>query len=677
MHTNICTQVGYAHRGAVLRERREVVTVSQGSTRDNGGGIGMSIRLTRRRLLALTGVSTVGLLVQACAPAAPTAPAGPPPAAPLPPTAPVPPTAPLSAAGAATAPAGGPAAPGPAASPAAAASPTAAVAERPAVSAAPRVAGKTLRILSWQAPNLLNPFLGGQADLLVARCCLEPLLTVDNSGQLEPVLAADVPTQANGGLPDARTVIYKLKPGLTWADGQPFTADDVAFTFAFITNPETAATTTAAYRGLERVEAVDSLTVRLTFTEPTGGWYVPFVGGTGVVLPRHAFADYAGAAARTAPFNTKPFGTGPFMVEDFAPGDRATLVPNPRYRDAGKPTIGLIELKGGGDAVTAARAVLQTNEFDYAWNLQVEGPVLQSISQGSNGTVLTSTGAGVELLLLNQADPNVEVDGERSAPSTRHPFLTDPVVRRALTLAIDRPTLAQQLYGLTGDATANVLTTPTDLAWPGARIDVDLSAANTLLDEAGYQRGPDGIRMTPGGVRMKVLFATSVNSLRQKEQAIIKDGWQKLGIDTELKAIDASAYFATGANPDAVVRFQADVVMLTVPFTSPFPAALMKRFYGEDPAEDWAQQANSWAPANIVKWDDPEYDRVYDEVLTETDPAHARELWQRLDELAVTSHVVVPLVDRRFVSARAAGVQGPTPRSFDVETWNIADWTLA
>lgn len=656
-----------------------VTAVSQEKKQRVDSSAHTGVRLTRRRLLALTGVTTIGLLVQACAPAAPAAPAAAPPAPPTPPGAPpTPPSPPAKpvAAGASPAAVASPNASPMAGAPIAAASP-AAIAERPAAQAAPRVAGKTLRVLAWQAPNLLNPYLGGQADLLVARCCLEPLLTVDNSGQLEPVLAADVPTQANGGLPDAKTVIYRLRPGIIWADGVPFTAEDVAFTFAFLSDPLTAATTTAAYRGLDRVEAINALTVRLTFTEPTGGWYVPFVGGTGLVLPRHAFTNHAGAAARTAPFNTKPFGTGPFMVDTFAPGDRATLIPNPNYRDPSKPSIGRIELKGGGDAVTAARAVLQTNEFDYAWNLQVEGPVLQSIAAGSTGALLTSTGAGVELLLFNQSDPNIEVDGERSAPSTRHPFLTDPMVRRALTLAIDRPTMAQQLYGgVAGDATANVLTTPTDLAWPGARLDVDLDAANRLLDDAGYQRGADGIRVTPEGTRMKVLFATSVNSLRQKEQAIIKDGWQKIGIETDLKAIDANAYFATATNPDAVIRFQADVVMLTVPFTSPFPAALMKRFYGKDPAKDWAQQANSWAAANIAKWTDAEYDRVYDQALTETDPGLSRDLWQRLDELAVSSHVVVPLVDRRFVSARAAGVQGPAPRSFDVETWNIADWTL-
>jgi peptide/nickel transport system substrate-binding protein len=629
-------------------------------------------RITRRRLLALTGVSTVGLLLGACAPSA--AP-GPTASAPKP-TVAAPTSGPAAGSAASPAVSSAPAS-SPSPSPAAIA-PTAAVAEAPSAPAAVSSPGRTLRILSWQAPKSLNPYLGsGNADLTAARCCLEPLLTVDNTGRLEPVLAAEVPSRENGGLPNDRTVVYRLKSGVTWADGRPFTASDVAFTYELLSNPETAATTTAAYRSVESVDAVDSLTVRITFLEPTSGWFVPFVGSSGLILPRHAFDGYAGPDARAAPFNTTPFGTGPFLVEDFAPGDRISFAPNAAFREPGRPTIGRIELKGGGDAVTAARAVLQTGEYDYAWNLQVEGPVLQDIADDGRGQLVTSTGAGVELLLLNQADPNVEVDGERSAPSTRHPFLTDPVVRRAMALAIDRPTLARELYGgIAGDATANLLTTPTDLAWPGARIEVDLAQANRLLDEAGYSRGADGIRATPTGVRLKVLFATSVNSLRQKEQALIKDGWQKLGIETELRAIDSSAYFATGTNPDSVVRFHADVVMLTVPFTSPYPAALMKRFYGKDPARDWAQKANSWAPANIVKWADPEYDRVYDQALTETDPGRARELWRRLDELAVSSNVVVPLVDRKFVSAKASAVVGPSPRSFDVETWNVAAWTI-
>jgi len=148
-------------------------------------------------------------------------------------------------------------------------------------------------------------------------------------------------------------------------------------------------------------------------------------------------------------------------------------------------------------------------------------------------------------------------------------------------------------------------------------------------------------------------------------------------MDAVLLALVSAAFFGAPSNADAVLRFEADVEMLAVPFTSPFPAALMKRFYGKDPAKDWAQKSNNWAPANIVKWADPEYDRTYDQALTETDPTRARALWRRLDEMAVSSHVVIPLVDRKFVGAKAPGLIGPAPRAFDLETWNIADWTLS
>jgi peptide/nickel transport system substrate-binding protein len=629
--------------------------------------------VSRRRFLIGWGASTGALLAAACAPPAP---AGPAPAAPPAGSAPAPTVAPPTVATPAATPAAAPAAPASIPATAAPAPPTLAA---PAAPAPP--AGATLRILSWQAATTLNPYFArGMADGAAARCCLEPLLTVDHEGRLSPALAAAVPSRENGGLPDDRTVVYRLREGVTWADGRPFTADDVVFTYRFIADPETASATTAPYLSIQDVEAPDPLTVRIRFKEPTGGWYVPFVGGTGMILPRHAFEGHTGAAARSAPFNQQAFGTGPYVVEQFLPGDLVVLRRNPAYREAGKPQIARIELKGGGDATTAARAVLQTGEFDYAWNLQVEAPVLQDVVRGSRGEIVSAPGAGVELIFLNQADPNATVDGEVSHPSTRHPFLADPVVRRALALAVDRPAMARQLYGdgLTGVATANVLTTPAGLADPIPVPPPDVEAANRLLDEAGYRRGADGVRATPAGARMHLVVATTVNGLRQKEQALIKDGWQKLGVDVELRAVDPGAYFSSSPNnPDAVGRFAVDAHLFTIPFTSPFPAALMKRFYGRDPGRDWAQRANDWAAANIVKWRDDEYDRLYEAVLTETDPERARELWRRLDAMVVESRVVVPLVDRTFTSAKGPRLEGPAPRAFDTETWNVADWRLA
>jgi peptide/nickel transport system substrate-binding protein len=534
-----------------------------------------------------------------------------------------------------------------------------------------------LRLLFWQAPTILNPHLGrGPSDYAAARCCLEPLLSAGNDGHLTPILAADVPTAENGGLPDDRTVIYRLRPGVVWADGQPFSAHDVVFTFQFITQPESAATALLAYRLVESVVALDDLTVRLTFKAPTAGWYVPFVGAYGMILPRHAFQGYVGVAARSAPFNLRPFGTGPYMVNEFQPGDLVTYAPNPLYRSERQPAFSQIVLKGGGDPVTAARAVLQTGEFDFAPFLQLEADLFDDLAASSStGSLLLAPGAGVELLRFNQADPNVEIDGERSHPSTRHPFLTDPRVREALVLALDRQLLGDRLLRQTADVTPNILTLPTSVVSEATRIEYDVDRANAILDAAGYARAADGIRQTPAGQRLHILFATTVSGQRQKMQAFIKSAWEKIGVETELRAVPPESYFATSENPEAASRFPSDAQMSSLIYTSPFPETHLRRFYAADPERDWAHKGNSWTGGNNLKWRDPIYNQVFDQALVERDPERSPALWKRLNDILVESHVVVPLADRKFVSAVGRGLVGPNPHAFDLETRNIGAWS--
>lgn len=541
-----------------------------------------------------------------------------------------------------------------------------------------RGSGGNLKVLMWQGATILNPHLAqGTKDNIAARFCCEPLISVTADGTFIPVLATDVPSKDNGGLgADGKTVTYKLKPGLKWADGQPFTADDVVFTFDYIVNKETAATSYGSYVDLDKVEAVDPTTVHLTFKQPTGGWYVPFVGDQGLILPKHVLDKFVGAASRDAPFNQKAFGTGPYMVQDFKPGDVLTLAVNPNYREPTKPFFNQIDVKGGGDAVSAARAVLQTGEYDYAWNLQVEAQVLNSLLQGGKGDLVIGAGGGVEYILLNQADPNTEVDGERSNPRTKHPFLADQRVRQALALAIDRDTMAKQLYGPTGDASANVLTTPTSLASKNTTIEFNVDKANQILDDAGYKRGGDGIRLTPDGLRMHVVYQTTINSLRQKEQDIVKQGWQAIGIETELKSVDAGVFFsADPGNPDTNSHLYTDAEMYTSTFGSPFPLNYMKAFYSGDPAVDIAQKANQWAARNYVRWVSADYNKLYDQVKTETDTAKATQLWMQLNDLVVNAFICIPLIDRKLNDAKIKGIQGPSLSPFDSLSWNIADWT--
>jgi peptide/nickel transport system substrate-binding protein len=550
---------------------------------------------------------------------------------------------------------------------------------QPARAAGPGRRGESgvLKVLYWQAPTIVNPHLStGTKDYHASHLCTEPLLTLDAAGVFTPVLAAEVPSRANGGVSaDGRSVTYKLKQGVKWADGQPFTADDVVFTYQFVANKETGAITLSTYIDIEKVEALGPYAVKITFKTPTPAWFVPFVGENGQIIPKHALENYVGANSRNAPFNLKSFGTGPYKVESFRPGDLVIYSINDNYRDPTKPAFQQVQIKGGGDAVSAARAVLETGEYDYAWNLQVEWPVLQAMTRAGKGVLLTERGSGVEQIFCNQTDPNKEIDGQRSSVKAPHPFLTDVKVRQALSMAVDRETMATQLYGQEGDATSNILTTPARVASKNTKMVFDIAKANQLLDEAGWQRGPDGIRQK-GGVKLQVTYVTSVNSLRQKEQQIVKDGFTKLGVAVTLQSVDAGTFFSSSpGNNDTYAHFYRDLEMFTQTFSSPFPSQYMSRHYSGDPARNLAQKENNWSGYNITRWVNKEYNQLFDQAQSELDPKKSDALWIKMNDIVVGQSVSIPLIDRRFVSARVVNLDvGENLSPFDSETRNIADW---
>src|SRR4029079_9934580 len=181
--------------------------------------------------------------------------------------------------------------------------------------------------------------------------------------------------------------------------------------------------TSASYKDIE-VEKIDQHTVKVRFPQPTPFWADAFVGTRGMMIPKHLFADYIGGKSREAPTNLKPVGTGPYMFKDFKPGDLVAGVINPNYYENNKPYFDALEMKGGGDAVSAARAVLQSGEYDFAWNMQVEDEILARLEKGGKGQVEISPGGNIEHIQLNFTDPWTEVDGERASLKTKHPTLS-------------------------------------------------------------------------------------------------------------------------------------------------------------------------------------------------------------------------------------------------------------
>ena len=539
--------------------------------------------------------------------------------------------------------------------------------------------GDLVRILYWQAPTILNPhFAQGDKDSSASSLVLEPLIHFDAAGEIVLALAAEIPSLENGGLSeDGTSVTWQLRDDVVWSDGTPFTAEDVRFTWEYVTHPDSSATSFATYAVIEDVEVVDDHTVTLHFANSNPAWMVPFATGYGgQVLPSHILGDVIGVEARDHEFNLAPIGTGPYIVENFNPGDVVTYAINESYRFTDKPWFSRVEFKGGGDATSAARAAMQTGDVDYAWNLQVEAEILNQMSDSAEtGELLVVPANSVERILINLSNPNEEVDGELSKLGNDHPFLADVNVRRALTLLCDRDTIAGQLYGPTGSPTSNTLVAPERFVSPNTSYEFDIEAAAEMLEEAGWTWDGSGLR-AKDGVEMSMLYQTSTNPVRQKNQEIIKQACESIGIAVEIKAIDAGVYFSSDAgNPDTWAHFYADIEMFTNGPSTPYPISYMANYKSDEPEIDIAQEANSWSGANAYRWINEEYNELYRQAETELDPEVQPELFIRMNDLICMEDIVeIPLVHRSLVSATANQLAGfatsPwTPETFDVQNW--------
>jgi peptide/nickel transport system substrate-binding protein len=531
-----------------------------------------------------------------------------------------------------------------------------------------RGGGGRLRLLYWQAPTILNPhFAVGARDVAASRVVYEPLFSIASDGEFIPILAEEIPSLENGGRsPDGTWTIWRLKHGVVWHDGQPFTADDVIFTWEFISDPATATTSRGQYENIRRIDKLDEHTVKVVFTEPTPRWYV----SGGQILPKHLFAEYTGQRAREAPYNLAPVGTGPYKIAAFKPGDVALYELNPHYHVPNRPFFDIVELKGGGDAISAARAVIQTGEFDFAWNTQVEKDVMERLQQqGRKGTFRMFPGTSVENIKLNRTDPWTEVEGERSSVKVPHPFFTDLRVRQAYAAAVDRRSIAEHLYGAAGQPTGNFLNAPKQFASPNTRWEFDLEKAAQWLEQAGWQRGSDGIRHKDGR-RMTVLFQTAANHVRQRTQAIVKKALEQVGVAVELKAISSSVFFASDpGNPDTNSHFYADMQMFANSLGFD-PQGTMRQFV----SWEIAQKANNWAGRNVVRWANAEYDRLWKQADGELDPVKRAALFIRMNDLLIEDVVVIPVVWRKEVSAVSHTLRGLALSPWDSILWDLAFW---
>lgn len=546
-----------------------------------------------------------------------------------------------------------------------------------AVAAAGIGQGQVLTIRYWQAPTTLNPHQAeGNKDYDAAAVILEPLAHYDATNELVPYLAAEIPTLANGGIaPDGTSVTWKLKEGVKWSDGTDFTADDVVFNWQYCVNPETDCSTAATFDDIAAVEALDPLTVKITWAKPNGNPYQVFTGYNGFIVQKKQFESCVGKAqvndAGCQAASLAPIGTNAWQVKEFVPGERVVYERNKNYRDAGDVYFDTVVILGGGDAASAAEAVCVKGDANYAINLQVPPAALEKLQAAGKCDLVSGGSFGVERIHVNFANPDPALGDKRSEPDQPNPVLSDVKVRQAIAKAIDRNAIANQVYGITGAATCNIIVVPANIVSPNTSCERDVEGAKALLAEAGWADSNGDGTVDKDGHEARLVFRTTVNPLRQATQEIVKQNLAEIGIGVELAAVKPTVFFSGDpGNPESVNRFYADLQMYTATPDSPDPTY----FFSDYTCPEVTSVANQWQSANFSRFCDPAFDQLFEQFRAELDPARRNTLAIASNDYLIDNGVVIPLINRDTPAGKAKNLEGPTYYNFGSGMWNVNTW---
>lgn len=465
--------------------------------------------------------------------------------------------------------------------------------------------GGQVVLLIPEEPITLNQYLAAAPIVRqVADATTAGLTTIDASGNFQPVLAAELPTLANGGVsPDFRTVTWRLRPGLRWSDGAPLTADDIRFTWEAVAHPESGTVVPLDFDLIDRIETPNDLTAVVHYKAMNLAYLQQFIHG---LLPRHA----TGAPAEMSnwSWNRQPVGAGPFVVSEWTPGERIVMTRNPHYYLAGQPYLDhlIFAITPETDAQLAAMA--QDQAQLHLW--PSESKALYDQQMAGQATLAEIPGQWNMALYLNLSKPFDDDPG--SVPP--HPILGDLRVRQALAHAIDYERIVREINPVVAPAT-----TPFAYGWYQCTLEqpypYDPDKARALLAAAGWLRGDDGIRVAYGarhteeGSRLTLHLNgyTNFEPLVRLEEALV-EMFKAVGVEVIVQNDDIGLIF--GSYQEGAPRKLGNFDLLLYDASLPIEpqTAVVNAFHSteipssENPAgANYSRWVNAAADAAIAK----------------------------------------------------------------------------
>ena len=473
----------------------------------------------------------------------------------------------------------------------------------------------------------LNPFKGITAAAYEAWGLMYDTLTGYSAEDFapEPRLAESW-EQSDDGL----TWTYHLRDGVEFSDGEPLTADDVAYTFNRIINGKVEQTNYGSYVSqIKTVEATDDLTVVMTLKKPT-----PVMERLAVpILPEHIWsqideeelADYANEPDSDPAGGV---GSGPFVLEETSEGQFYRFSANENYW-GGAPHIDGVEYRFYRNADAMVQA-LKNGEIDFADD--IDPNIFAALENEENIEARSSVYYGFNYLTMNGGAELV--DGTEIG--TGHPSLKDPQVRLAIHYAVDKEVLVDRtLDGRGSPGTTVIPPLYPEHAEPEDPITYDPDEANRILDEAGYERGSDGIRTMPDGSDPLVyqLYARQ-NSETSKTTIQFLQGWlEDIGIDSNVEVVSESRLYEIAGEGTFDMYEWGWIV-------EPDPDYQMSTLTCDQFSYE-VSNGTIYAGLNDTFWCDPEYDQLYQEQATETDRDARTEIVQEMQLMAYDANAYI------------------------------------
>ncbi|MCX6391784.1 MAG: ABC transporter substrate-binding protein [Actinobacteria bacterium] len=498
------------------------------------------------------------------------------------------------------------------------------------------VDGGILRIGYTDPPDGISPFVGSnQVSYVIFQEMYPALVQYDENYQLTGDWAESWTVSD-----DNRTYTFKLRPG-KWSDGQPLTAEDAVWTIQTILKYKKGATgLMAAYiAGVESVRAPDDLTLEVTFAEPKAtalSNLQPLY-----ILPQHEFEQHVGNGGKDLltwdmKAEGKLVGGGPFTVKQYDEKGTTLLERNPGYYGP-RPhldAVGMTVYQNPDAMVSAFKA----GEIDAMDKVPV--------------TLVEQVKAMPDVQVVEGLVPDVVNIGFNSNPKkTTHRELLDPQVKQAMAHAVNREKIIATVYNGYAEPAASILT-----PIAGDYLDktitpetYDLALANTMLDDAGYTKGADGIRVTPDGERMSydVLLPTDIQG-QQRKFEIVQSDWKNIGIEVTGKPMDGSAAWDEMMAPDGKY-LNFDIHMWSwLGYIDPdfMLTTVMCDQYG------------NWSDTGYCN---PEYDALYAKQAAEMDPVKRQAIVHEMQQILYRDHPYIFIAQSEFIRAYKGGWAGITP----------------